>query len=631
MCPVPVICYVAYRAYFKKRAEEIFAKNGIDADILVYSKETVQELPRRGYLVLLARGGTAEELRQQVDIPVVDIPIMFQDIAAALLRARQYGPRIGVVGYGNFLNHLDDLNPILDGEIFQVVARTTEETRRSIQRLQSIGCDVIIGGYLQVEIAGELGLHHVLLDLYEDPLMEAYHQAEAIAGSVLRNARKQEELHTILTTTKEAFIAIDRDGRITVMNPAALRLTQISVGKVIGQPLEQVLPAMSGLLEVLESKQERLRETLKLGTTDILCDMIPLQMHDGRLVGAIATFNDVDSITKNEYLIRTRLHGKGLHASYTFQQIIHVGQRMEDLIHTAKRYAASDASVLITGETGVGKEMFAQSIHNASDRRKGPFVAINCASIPESILESELFGYEEGAFTGAKRNGKPGYFELAHSGTIFLDEIAEMPVLLQARLLRVLQEKCVMRLGGSQMIPIDVRIIAATNQKLGTLIEEGRFRADLFFRLNVLTLQIPPLRERWEDIPALAEAYLRRRGSGLRLAADAAAELQAADWPGNVRQLDNFLERLDVVSGRRQVRAADVRALLELDRAMLEPQPPHGRTERRPITQAILEEALRQNDGNRQAAADTLGVHRSTVWRLMKRYGIGEGPGKDQG
>ena len=235
-----VICYVAYRAYFKKRAEEIFAKNGIDADILVYSKETVQELPRRGYLALLARGGTAEELRQQVDIPVVDIPIMFQDIAAALLQARQYGPRIGVVGYGNFLNHLEELNPILDGEISQKVARSAEETRRSIQGLQAMGCDAIIGGYQQVEIAGELGLHHVLLDLYEDPLMEAYHQAEVIAGSVLRNARKQEELHTILSTTKEAFIAIDRDGRITVMNPAALRLTQISVGKVIGQPLEQV-------------------------------------------------------------------------------------------------------------------------------------------------------------------------------------------------------------------------------------------------------------------------------------------------------------------------------------------------------------------------------------------------------
>lgn len=624
MCrPVPNICYIAYREYFKKRAEEIFAKNQVDADILVYSPNTVAELSRRDYLVLIARGGTAEELRQQVDLPVVDIPIMFQDIAAALLQARQYGPRMGVVGYGNFLNHLDDLSPILDGEIFQVVARTTEETRQSIQKLQSIGCDVIIGGYLQVEIAEELGLHHVLLDLYEDSLMEAYQQAETVVDSILRNARKQEELHTILSTTKEAYIAVDRAGLLTVANPAALRLAQISTGKVIGQPLTQVFPAMSALLEVLHSGQERLRETLKLGTTDILCDMIPLHMQDGKLVGAIATFNDVDSISKNEYLIRSRLHGKGLRAVYTFDQIIYAGRRMEDLIHTAKRYAAADASVLIVGETGVGKEMFAQSIHNASDRRKGPFVAINCASIPESILESELFGYEEGAFTGARRNGKPGYFELAHGGTIFLDEIAEMPVQLQARLLRVLQEKCVMRLGGDQVIPIDVRIIAATNQNLGEMIGEGKFRSDLFYRLNVLTLQIPPLRERPEDIPVLAEAYLRRRGSGLRLASDAAEALKRSDWRGNVRQLNNFLERLDVIVGQRLVRAADVEAQLKVDGALLAAKPLHSAEMRRPlVTKETLRDALTQSGGSRQAAADMLGIHRSTVWRLMKKFDL---------
>lgn len=621
------VCYVAYKEYFQYRAEDIFSDNGVtDADILVYSPEAIAQLPGCGYLALLARGGTAEELRQQLDIPVVEIPVSFQDITAALLEASRYGRKIGVVGYRNVLGHLDQLNPILNVEITQVIATSAEDTRKAIESLCAHGIDVIVGGFLQVEIAAQLGIRHVLLDLYEDSLLEAYHQARTIAESVLRNARKQEEINTILNTTKEAFLAVDLAGRVTVVNQAARRLSRRREKDIMGQPLESVFPTMTGLLEVLETQRERLREPLTIGETTILCDMIPLQIRDGQPVGAMASFSDIDSITKSEHALRSKLYGSGLYATYTFDCIIYKSKLMGNLLHTARRYAAADSAVLILGETGVGKELFAQSIHNASDRRKGPFVAINCASIPESILESELFGYEEGAFTGAKKNGKPGFFELAHKGTIFLDEIGEMPIWLQARLLRVLQEKRVMRLGGSQIIPIDVRIIAATNKDLSTLIREDKFRTDLFYRLNVLTLPVPPLRQRSEDIPILVEDYLRRNGFDLTLTRNAEEALCQGDWPGNIRQLFNFVERLYVIHGSREVDEQTVRTLLATEThapASVEPPvEPTPHRKRTVVTRETLLDTLNRFGGSREAAAEALGIHRSTLWRLLKKYNI---------
>lgn len=202
---------------------------------------------------------------------------------------------------------------------------------------------------------------------------------------------------------------------------------------------------------------------------------------------------------------------KGFQAAYSFKDICGGSSSIDQCIRYAKRYAHTDLTVLLLGETGSGKEMFAQSMHNASSRRNGPFVAVNCAALPEGILESELFGYDEGAFTGARRSGKMGLFELSHNGTIFLDEIGEMPMSLQSRLLRVLQERRVMRLGGDRVFPVNIRIFAATNQNLIELVQKHKFREDLFYRLNVLTLKIPPLRERPRDIPPSGRAVSKRR------------------------------------------------------------------------------------------------------------------------
>ena len=225
---------------------------------------------------------------------------------------------------------------------------------------------------------------------------------------------------------------------------------------------------------------------------------------------------------------------------------------MRDLKVMARKYAASYSNVLITGESGTGKELFAQSIHSGSPCRIGPFVAVNCAALPESLLESELFGYEEGAFTGAKKGGKAGLFELAHNGTIFLDEIGDMPLSLQSRLLRVLQEKEVIRLGGSQVIPVNNRIICATNKNLAHKVEEGLFREDLYYRINILQIHIPPLREHPEDIPVLARLLFEKKCKEIKkrkeIRTNLLQMLKRYHWPGNVRQLDAFLERLLVLT-----------------------------------------------------------------------------------
>ncbi|WP_128596935.1 sigma-54 interaction domain-containing protein, partial [Paraburkholderia kirstenboschensis] len=309
-----------------------------------------------------------------------------------------------------------------------------------------------------------------------------------------------------------------------------------------------------------------------------------------------------------------------------------------------------DATVLLTGESGTGKELVAQGIHNASARRGNPFVAFNCAALPEGLIESELFGHEEGAFTGARRGGKPGLFEMAHTGTIFLDEIGEMPPALQSRLLRVLQEREVMKLGSGRATPIDVRVIAATHRDLHGLVDEGAFRADLYFRLNLLQIELPPLRERRADVAPLARHLLSR--SALQYGLSEAAIGRALKflaplferyaWPGNVRELDNLLARAAIYLGDAASDQRDDRdGIVQPDLLALFPEfsrMGHADVSARltktaadattagagrvaPSRDDVLK-ALERCGGNRAAASRALGIGRTTLWRLLKAEGV---------
>jgi propionate catabolism operon transcriptional regulator len=311
---------------------------------------------------------------------------------------------------------------------------------------------------------------------------------------------------------------------------------------------------------------------------------------------------------------------------------------MQALRRTVEVYAKSPAAVLIEGETGTGKELVAQAIHRESVRGIGgdrPFVAVNCGAIAESLLESELFGYEEGAFTGSRRGGHAGLFEAAHRGTLFLDEIGEMPLALQTRLLRVLEEKEVVRVGGTRPVAIDVRIIGATHCSLDSLVAEGRFRADLYYRLSVLRMTIPSLRERTDDIVALAEWFLKNALAeiGAQASANLHAELQACattleawHWPGNVRELRNLMQRVALFLAVEPLQALTPAFLTQIaPELMARPGGPRATyqeaiTERDPKTTSV-QQVLARFDGNRAAAADHLGISRTTLWRRLKRSG----------
>lgn len=353
---------------------------------------------------------------------------------------------------------------------------------------------------------------------------------------------KNEELDTIINSSKDGFLFIDNEEKISFYNNAFKNIFSIRED-IKDKKIEIVLD--KGVAELLR-KESIKDEILELKGIYINVNKQVVKSL-GQTIGFCFNIQEVTYIKQLEQNLSKKLRHNGLVAKYNFDEMITNSARMKECINLAKRTACSDLTVLITGESGTGKEVLAQSIHNVSNRSKQPFVAINCAALPESLLESELFGYEGGAFTGALKEGKIGLFEQAHNGTIFLDEIGDMPLSLQTRMLRVIQERQVMRIGSQSVVDINVRIIAATHRNLMQMIGEGKFREDLFYRLNVLPINIPPLRERKEDIILFLEKYLSSR-QNLKISREVRELLLNYNWPGNVRELKNVSDYIELMS-----------------------------------------------------------------------------------
>lgn len=352
-------------------------------------------------------------------------------------------------------------------------------------------------------------------------------------------------LEAILNAAQEGIVFMNEQGIITLFNEEASSILGIDNQKVIDKHYTHVLRDFQ-VEKVMKNYEPIPREIIKVQGLNLMTTIIPLMM-DGNFSGVVVTFQDVTHVERMEMEIQKNKKKSGLTTKYTFADSVGVSNLMNKTKEIAKKLARSEYTVLITGESGTGKEIFAQAIHDYSSRSNGPFVAVNFAGISQSIAESELFGYEEGAFTGASRGGKTGLFELAQNGTIFLDEIGDAPLNIQAAILRVLQENNIMRVGGNKIVPINVRVIAATNKNLDSMIKEGTFREDLFYRLNQLPLTIPPLRERTEDIPALIDYFLSEKNSQMRFPEDVMSELTAYNWPGNVRELEGLITYLSVI------------------------------------------------------------------------------------
>jgi propionate catabolism operon transcriptional regulator len=370
----------------------------------------------------------------------------------------------------------------------------------------------------------------------------------------------------------------------------------------------------------------------------LIANRMPI-LEQGELTGAVLTCQDPISIQRVDRHIRSRIQPHPEAQRYELTQLLGASQAMSQVRDLAKRYAASSSTVLLLGESGTGKELIAQGIHMASDRRDMPFVAVNCAAVSENLLESELFGYEEGAFTGARRGGKVGLFEAAHKGTIFLDEIGDLPLSLQTRLLRVLQEREVLRVGATEATPIQVRVIAATHRDLMALVQQGQFRLDLYYRINILRLQVPPLRDRLEDLPDLIQALFRKVCAAQGVPIGQAQPVMQAlaqhagshNWPGNVRELENVVERLVACAAGQPWRESVVSpedALRQWAPELFEgsrggmPDRAGIKSAESPVHQddrAQLLAVLAQCEGDKTRASVALGISRTTLWRKLKQ------------
>lgn len=446
------------------------------------------------------------------------------------------------------------------------VAITPDEAHlvpQEIEQVYNIGQSSVDLNSLY-NIADKLGVHEQFsANEANEAKKEHYFLNSSMDRLLNDNESLSDKLNALIQLMNEGIIIADSVGRIYLTNHKANRLLAARTQMLVGFNITEVLPELD-----VGSTRERL---IKTPSANLIATSVEIR-REGEMAGYIITLQDFEETEEIQHGMRAKLSETSHRARYYFEDILGESKEIRAAVSDARQLAFSDASVMIIGESGTGKEMFAQSIHNNSSRRKYNFVAVNCAAIPDNLLESEMFGYDEGSFTGARKGGKMGFFELAHRGTIFLDEIAEMPSQLQSKLLRVLEEKKVMRVGSHKNIDIDVRIIAATNKNLYEMVEKGEFREDLYYRLNVLPLFIPPLRARREDILPIFYAQIRKMNCRLQLSPGAEEILLNYSWRGNVRELRNVAEFL-ASKGKSYVESCDLPPLQHSKREDFLPAP----------------------------------------------------------
>ncbi len=436
--------------------------------------------------------------------------------------------------------------------------------------------------------------------------------------------QKEKEIEAVLEATNEGILGIDAEGTVKYINSAAAGLLHLDLGNCAGRKIRQIIGPNIPILEMLRTgqpynHQEIMIETPR-GMLHYLSSGCTIRDEKGRIIGAVATLK---SMTAARELVNTITKSQVL----KFNDIVHDSPAMGQVIDLAKKVAAGDYTILIRGESGTGKELFARAIHDTSPRRDKPFVPINCAALPEALLESELFGYEEGAFSGAKKGGKIGLFEAAHQGTLFLDEIGELSLILQGKLLRTIQEGLVRRVGGNRQISVDVRILAASNRNIEELVGAKQFRQDLYYRINVFPLHIPALRQRPEDIPVLIRhfciQYCSELNKQIEFTDEAVNSLINYSWPGNVRELQNVVLRTVHLTDGKQIKPRD---LLINNESVIKKN--EQASECATLKQALgreeknmLETALNQY-GSARSAAKNLGLSHTAVLKKIHRHNL---------
>lgn len=627
-----VLAELQLPANFVFRDTLINDESEIDADLAAYD-------------VIFSSGNNAHVLRRFLDTPVISISLTMYDVLIACSKARQYTAKPLLITHREAFSD-DDLNRIANVLSIEIVhekyVRTDNGIEEILLRGKAAGHECVIGAGLVCEFAEKHGMRGIYL-FPDESIRRSLVTASDMAVSIFQKTAENLRLTGVIDNSKTGIVMLNGAGKVFLSNPMARRYLGMGEKELAGMHASGFLDP-DAVRAVMESaSRTRFFKEFRGSSYSVEAASIS---NRGEVTDRLLFIEDLNVIRNTEQEFRREVWAqKGFVAKYSFADCVSEDQGFRSFLSIAKSFARTEEPVVILGETGVGKEVIAQSIHNHSPRAGRAFVAVNCAAIPDNLLESELFGYSDGAFTGAKKGGKEGYFEMAHTGTVFLDEIGEMNLQLQSKLLRVIQEKQVLRVGATKLTPFDARIIVATNRNLWQLVEDGAFRKDLYYRLNVLELEVPPLRERSGDTLMLFKNFAGRLSPPMLEAArrcgdELGALLASYPWPGNVRELENFVHMLAAhwhAEMRPEVLPSFVAGMLGKKRARCKsaavPSLPaeqgrSGSEQRdggrfgllRNSEERQIREALEDCGGNVEKAAKLLGIHRTTLWRKMRRH-----------
>ena len=587
--------------------------------------------------VVIARGFSALTMKQRGYI-CAELKVGGYDVIAAVLKARRMCPglsHIAVIGAFNMIYGIESIRDAFpDMKLSTYPVNSEPLLADAIRQAISDGCDALVGNYTGVELAKKSGLPAVMIESGQEAINNAIDEAKSAAEIDLREKMRSAQMANIMNYSFQGILSTDQNGIITFANKYCYSILDSGHALLTGRSILDFFPNLP-VEEVTRNGKKLLSELHIYASYHLMVNCVPAPDNSGN-TGCVLTFQDTSRIQADELQVRKKLRHSSFQAKYQFSNILHKSRIMDSVISDAMTYSYSDSNILICGETGTGKELFAQSIHNSSPRKNHPFVAINCSALPENLLESELFGYVEGAFTGASKGGKMGFFELAHKGTIFLDEIGDVSPNLQSRLLRVLQEREVVRLGSDTVIPVDVRVISATNKNLKEEVANGRFRQDLLYRLDVLELNLPPLRNREQDALFLLSQLIsyehERTGCILTgLSEEGASLITQYPWPGNIREMRNFCQRLSILTPNPLATPADILKVLPDAAAALTPNGPKKTDRSTPGDAPVYSlydereeilKALYTFHNSRTKTAEFLGIDKSTLWRKMKKHHI---------
>lgn len=574
--------------------------------------EVAQQLVKNGSEILLCTGATAHYLQRKLPIELHTIRTGAFDVIQAISNLKQY-QKIALLGNASSVN-LTQYSDVFALKVQQFSYDSYLAAKKAVQQAQQQEFDAVIGSPVAVEMA--LGMNMAAqLAISSNSLQDHLYSALQRLDKIRAEKQHTQRLNEIFNQLTDGICCISDTGNILFINQSMTALLNLDLTQVLNK-------SVYSIFQNLDLNVEKSHQVLSVGAKKLAVHLSALK--NEYIDGFILSVQDLDAFEKSSSEFR-KVSTRKFNIRYSFSDLITEDPAFVQSIELAKQYAKTEATILITGESGTGKELLAQSIHHYSSRAKAPFVAINCASFPESILESELFGYEEGAFTGAKKNGKVGLIEAAHNGTLFLDEIGDMPLHLQTRFLRVLQEKQINRLGSIMSHQVNIRVLAATHSNLEEKVNKGEFRADLYYRLNILRVFVPALKQRRTDIMALIEHFLRKHHLDIEELPDYLKKaLQKYHWPGNIRELENIIERFAVISRldreifNQQIVEKHIPEIFQnYDFLVSEQASPLKEVKINQELQ-LIQQAIDAANGNLDTAAQNLNISRTTLWRKMK-------------